>query len=61
MYSTLMNLKDVEKAYIELALKYHKYEKTKTALFLGIARSSLYRKIVFHKIKIPFAWELESM
>jgi transcriptional regulator with PAS, ATPase and Fis domain len=40
-----------EKAYIEKALQYNKYSKTKTAAALSISRTNLYEKMIRHGIR----------
>jgi len=51
-------LTTVEKAHIEKVLKLTKYNKSKAAKELGIVRSTLWKKLREHNIKVPNWWEI---
>jgi two-component system, NtrC family, response regulator AtoC len=49
----LIKIDDLEKLYIERALKHHRWNRVKTAATLGITPKTLYLKIKRYKIQIP--------
>jgi two-component system, NtrC family, response regulator AtoC len=49
----LMKMDELEKLYIERALKHHRWNRVKTAATLGITPKTLYLKIKRYKIRIP--------
>ncbi|MCX7984967.1 MAG: sigma-54 dependent transcriptional regulator [Bacteroidetes bacterium] len=58
-YSPLLSLKELEKAHIERVLKYHRWNRTRTAKSLGITERTLYTKIKEYKIRVPRIEDLE--
>ncbi len=48
-----LSLKELEKLHIEKVLKYHRWNRTKTAKTLGITERTLYTKIKQYKIRVP--------
>ncbi|RPI01778.1 MAG: sigma-54-dependent Fis family transcriptional regulator [Ignavibacteriae bacterium] len=49
----LMKIDELEKVYIEQALKHHRWNRVKTAATLGITPKTLYLKIKRYKIQVP--------
>jgi DNA-binding NtrC family response regulator len=49
----LIKMDELEKLYIERALKHHRWNRVKTAATLGITPKTLYLKIKRYKIQIP--------
>ena len=49
----LMTIEELEKLYIEKALKHHRWNRVKTAAALGITAKTLYLKIKRYKIQVP--------
>ncbi len=49
----LMTIEELEKLYIEKALKHHRWNRVKTAAALGITAKTLYLKIKRYNIQVP--------
>jgi DNA-binding NtrC family response regulator len=53
----LITIEELEKLYIERALKHHRWNRVKTAAALGITAKTLYLKIKRYSIQIP-RWDI---
>jgi DNA-binding NtrC family response regulator len=49
----LIKIEELEKIYIERALKHYRWNRVKTAATLGITPKTLYLKIKRYKIQVP--------
>ena len=56
----LIKMEELEKLYIERALKHHRWNRVKTAATLGITAKTLYLKIKRYKIIVPRLDSLEQ-